>query len=91
MRPGTTPARHYVPANSAVTNVPNFGFMALPRCLKVSISRNNRRVPVRTASVRDRRKRTVGFIESAMPADGIPRCPSTSNGDIGTSRLEEQL
>jgi hypothetical protein len=93
MRPGTTSARHYVPANSAVTNVPNFGFMALPRCLKVSISDNNRRVPVRhvECSVRDRRKRTVGFIESAMPADGIPRCPYTSNGDIGTSRLEEQL
>ena len=29
--------------------------------------------------MRDRRKRTVGFIESAMPADGIPRCPFTSN------------
>jgi len=26
-----------------------------------------------------------------MPADGILRCPSTSNGDVGTSRLEEQL
>jgi hypothetical protein len=26
-----------------------------------------------------------------MPADGIPRRPSTWNGDIGTSRLEEQL
>jgi hypothetical protein len=26
-----------------------------------------------------------------MPADGIPRCLSTSNGDFGTSRLEEQL
>jgi hypothetical protein len=26
-----------------------------------------------------------------MPADGIPRCPSPWNGDIGTSRLEEQL
>jgi len=26
-----------------------------------------------------------------MPADGISRCPSTSNGDVGTSRLEEQL
>jgi hypothetical protein len=52
MRPGTTSAGHYVPANSAVTNVPNFGFMALPRCLKVSISRNSRRVPVRTASAR---------------------------------------
>jgi hypothetical protein len=26
-----------------------------------------------------------------MPADGIPRCLSTSNGDLGTSRLEEQL
>jgi len=26
-----------------------------------------------------------------MPADGIPRCPSTSNGDVGTSRLKEQL
>jgi hypothetical protein len=36
-------------------------------------------------------KRTVGFIESAMPADGIPRGPSASNGDVGTSRLEAQL
>jgi hypothetical protein len=26
-----------------------------------------------------------------MPADGIPRCPSISNGDVGTSRLEKQL
>src|SRR6266404_7188058 len=42
-------------------------------------------------SVRDRHKRTVGFIESAMPADGIPRCPFTSHGDVGTSRLEEQF
>jgi hypothetical protein len=31
------------------------------------------------------------FIESAMPADGIPRCPFAANGDVGTSRLEEQL
>jgi hypothetical protein len=42
-------------------------------------------------SVRDRHKRTVGSIESAMPADGIPRCRFASNGDVGTSRLEEQL
>jgi hypothetical protein len=51
------------------------------------------RVPVRhgECSVRNRRKRTVGFIESAMPADGIPRCGFASNGDVGTSRLEEQL
>jgi hypothetical protein len=42
-------------------------------------------------SVRNRHKRTVGFIESAMPADGIPRCGFASNGDVGTSRLEEQL
>jgi hypothetical protein len=41
--------------------------------------------------MRDRHKGTVGFIESAMPADGILRCPSASNGDVGTSRLEEQL
>ena len=26
-----------------------------------------------------------------MPADGIPSCPFASNGDIGTSRLEELL
>jgi hypothetical protein len=26
-----------------------------------------------------------------MPADGIPRGPSASNGDVGTSRLEAQL
>jgi len=26
-----------------------------------------------------------------MPADGIPRCPFASNGDVGTSRLEELL
>jgi hypothetical protein len=31
------------------------------------------------------------FIESAMPADGIPRCGFASNGDVGTSRLEGQL
>jgi hypothetical protein len=51
------------------------------------------RVPVRhgECSVRDRHKRTVGFIESAMPADGIPRCGFASNGDVGTSRLEGQL
>jgi hypothetical protein len=42
-------------------------------------------------SVRDRHKRTVGFIESAMPADGIPRCPFASNGDVGTPHLEKQL
>jgi hypothetical protein len=41
--------------------------------------------------VKDRRKKTVGFIGSAMPADDITRRPSTWNGDIGTSRLEEQL
>ena len=35
-----------------IANVPNSGFMALPRCLEVSISRNNRRVPVRTANPR---------------------------------------
>jgi hypothetical protein len=51
------------------------------------------RVPVRhgECSVRDRHKRAVGSIESAMPADGIPRCRFASNGDVGTSRLEEQL
>jgi len=51
------------------------------------------RVPVRhgECSVRDRHKRTVGFIESAMPADGIPRCGFASNGDVGTSRLEGQV
>jgi len=41
--------------------------------VKLSISR------ARThgeCSVRDRHKRMVGFIESAMPADGIPRCHS---------------
>jgi hypothetical protein len=43
------------------------------------------------ACVRDRHRRTVGFIESAMPADGILRCPFTLNGDVGTARLEEQL
>jgi hypothetical protein len=32
----------------------------------------------------------VGFIESAMPADGIPAAIA-SNGDVGTSRLEKQL
>ena len=26
-----------------------------------------------------------------MPADGIPSCPFASNGDVGTSRLEELL
>jgi hypothetical protein len=36
----------------------------------------------------NRHRRTVGFIESAMPADGIPRCGFASNGDVGTSRLE---
>jgi hypothetical protein len=41
--------------------------------------------------MRDRHKKTVGFIESAMPADGIPRLPFASNGDVGTSRLERQL
>jgi hypothetical protein len=41
-------------------------------------------------SVGDRHERAVGFIGSSMPADGIPRCPSAWNGDIGTSRLEEQ-
>jgi hypothetical protein len=57
------------------------------------LSKQAFRVPVRhgECSVRDRHKRTVGFIESAMPADGIPRCGFASNGDVGTSRLEEQL
>ena len=41
--------------------------------------------------MRDRHKRTVGFVESAMPAEGIPRCPFTSNGGVGTPRLEEQF
>jgi hypothetical protein len=26
-----------------------------------------------------------------MPAESIPRCPFGSNGDLGPSRLEEQL
>ena len=26
-----------------------------------------------------------------MPAESIPRCPFGSNGDLGSSRLEEQL
>ena len=26
-----------------------------------------------------------------MPADGNPRCPFASNGDVGTSRMQEQL
>src|SRR6267142_3021844 len=41
--------------------------------VKVSISRARAHGE---CSVRDRHKRTVGFIESAMPADGIPRCHS---------------
>jgi hypothetical protein len=82
-----------VPANSAVTNVPNFGFMALPRCgqSKRFAQQSSCARAHGECSVRDRHKRTVGFIESAMPADGIPRCLSTSNGDLGTSRLEKQL
>ena len=58
--------------------------------VEVAVSRNLRRAHGE-CSVRDRHKRTVGFIESAMPADGISRCPFASNGDIGTSRLEWQL
>jgi len=69
-------------------NFPMFTSYRSLVAVKVSISR------VRAhgeCSVRDRHKRTVGFIESAMPADGIPRCLSISNGDVGTSRLEKQL
>jgi hypothetical protein len=29
--------------------------------------------------------------ENAMPADGTPRYPFASNGDAGTSRMQEQL
>jgi hypothetical protein len=56
--------------------------------VKVSISRAGAHGE---GSVRDRHKRIVGFIESAMPADGIPGCPFASNGDVGTSRLEGLL
>jgi hypothetical protein len=74
--------------NSAAADVLNFGFIALPHRGQASISRARAHGE---CSVRGRHKRTVGFIESAMPADGIPRCPFASNGDVGTSRLEEQL
>ena len=53
---------------------------------EVAVSRNRRRAHGE-CSVRDRHKRTVGFIESAMPTDGISRCPFASNGDIGMSRI----
>src|SRR5260221_13312016 len=47
----------------------------------------------RPGSVRDRHKRTVGFIESAMPADGIPRCHSprteTSARPVSKSSFKE--
>jgi hypothetical protein len=43
----------------------------------VAVEVNISRAPAHgECSVRDRHKRTVGFIESAMPADGIPRCHS---------------
>jgi len=56
--------------------------------VKVSISRARaaRRVLGERPAQKDCR-----FIESAMPADGIPRCPFASNGDVGTSRIEQQL
>jgi len=58
-----------------------------------SLECQRRKTPaVRTAKLGESpAQRTVGFIERAMPADGSSRCPLASNGDVGTSRLEEQL